>query len=929
VDNSYLSARFKAKSKKAQALIDHTVNGYILNTEQERAFRIIANHAVTPQSEQLKMYLGGMGGTGKSQVIKALIHMFKSRNESHRFVVLGPTGTAAALLGGSTYHSFLGIKMSDSGSIRNDTATSATMAQIRSRLEGVDYIFLDEVSMLACHDMHKISSQLAKALNVDDPPFGGVNIVFSGDFAQLPPVGGASLYSGQVGTRVDSGLKPHLQEAALGKALWHQVTTVVILRENMRQKSQTEDDAKFRSALVNMRYGACTPENIKFLRSRIAGRRPEQPKVSAKEFRNVAIICGLHTQKDRINQLGCERFAAETGQKLTNFYSIDKWGKEADPSQKKKWGKSKAASKLRHKSNEINSDDQREIWKLRSGATGHFAGKLSLCLGMPVMIRNNDATELCITKGQEGFVVGWQSKIESHGKRVLETLFVRLDNPPQLVQIPGLPDNVVPIVKGRKTVECVFPSDLRESVERQQVWVIQNFAMTAHAAQGKTRPYNVVHLNSCYSHMAYYTALSRSATAEGTIIIQGFDPKVITRPCSGYLRQEFREHELLDDITRLRYEGKLPGHVAGLLRNDLIDQFQQWKGKDYVPSKTDTSLRWSANDPFNLPPTADAKLPGMSGHSLGSPMKVSSTFVPAKGSKPVIRSPPSSPLEGRPSKKQRTAESESEDDSAGPIGLEWDGEDWSCAYDTFFTILYDIWIQDPKTWSRRFRAIQNPYLTKLEKGFRQSFLGKLSLEDLRDSIRPQLHAHDPQGFPWGQIGTSVGTLAETMLWTEEPVTASQLVCTNCDYKIPEEDSRHGYFVSAVEVSVSTSKWLANFGYSTQYSCPECLSDMRRHIFYKNPPNILVLNYPGKDIRTSHKIVFDSDEGYVTLHLRGIIYLGGYHFTSRVICTDGSVWYHDGQKGHICNEEGLLKLMRDRDLRACEGRALTLAVYAQV
>jgi hypothetical protein len=317
VDNSYLSARFKAKSKKAQALIDHTVNGYILNTEQERAFRIIANHAVTPQSEQLKMYLGGMGGTGKSQVIKALIHMFKSRNESHRFVVLGPTGTAAALLGGSTYHSFLGIKMSDSGSIRNDTATSATMAQIRSRLEGVDYIFLDEVSMLACHDMHKISSQLAKALNVDDPPFGGVNIVFSGDFAQLPPVGGASLYSGQVGTRVDSGLKPHLQEAALGKALWHQVTTVVILRENMRQKSQTEDDAKFRSALVNMRYGACTPENIKFLRSRIAGRRPEQPKVSAKEFRNVAIICGLHTQKDRINQLGCERFAAETGQKLT------------------------------------------------------------------------------------------------------------------------------------------------------------------------------------------------------------------------------------------------------------------------------------------------------------------------------------------------------------------------------------------------------------------------------------------------------------------------------------------------------------------------------------------------------------------------------------------------------------------------------------
>jgi hypothetical protein len=75
-----------------------------------------------------------------------------------------------------------------------------------------------------------------------------------------------------------------------------------------------------------------------FLRSRIAGRRPEQPKVSAKEFQNIAIICGLHTQKDKINELGCEIFVAETGQKLTNFYSIDKWGKGHNSTIKKKWG---------------------------------------------------------------------------------------------------------------------------------------------------------------------------------------------------------------------------------------------------------------------------------------------------------------------------------------------------------------------------------------------------------------------------------------------------------------------------------------------------------------------------------------------------------------------------------------------------------------
>ena len=47
--------------------------------------------------------------------------------------------------------------------------------------------------------------------------------------------------------------------------------------------------------------------------------------------------------------------------------------------------------------------------------------------------------------------------------------------------------------------------------------------------------------------------VSRSATAEGTLILQGFDAWQVAGGCSGALRQEFRELELLDDVTRLRY----------------------------------------------------------------------------------------------------------------------------------------------------------------------------------------------------------------------------------------------------------------------------------------------------------------------------------------------------------------------------------------
>src|SRR6202790_2877606 len=159
VDRSYLQKNFKALSETAQKLIEDVIVKFELTSEQERSFRIIANHAVTPGSEQLMMYVGGMAGTGKSQVIKALMDFFKSRNESHRFVVLAPTGTAAALLFGSTYHSFLGVPIDGQTALRNETTNNA---QVKARLDGVEYIFLDEVSMVACNDNYKISFGLQR-----------------------------------------------------------------------------------------------------------------------------------------------------------------------------------------------------------------------------------------------------------------------------------------------------------------------------------------------------------------------------------------------------------------------------------------------------------------------------------------------------------------------------------------------------------------------------------------------------------------------------------------------------------------------------------------------------------------------------------------------------------------------------------------------
>src|SRR5947199_5686166 len=119
---------------------------------------------------------------------------------------------------------------------------------------------------------------------------------------------------------------------------------------------------------------------------------------------------------------------------------------------------------------------------------------------------------------------------------------------------------------------------------------------------------------------------------------------------------------------------------------------------------------------------------------------------------------------------------------------------YSCAYDSLFVILYDIWIQDPKYWSREFRTIGNQYIRALDKGFKHFLKGELSLEDVRDNIRLQLHDLDPTAFPMGQMGASVGRLAAEMLRTNNIVAASQHVYTNCDFEGSEEDGSLAYHV---------------------------------------------------------------------------------------------------------------------------------------
>ncbi|KAJ6606763.1 hypothetical protein B0H10DRAFT_2167015 [Mycena sp. CBHHK59/15] len=202
----------------------------------------------------------------------------------------------------------------------------------------------------------------------------------------------------------------------------------------MRQTEESPEDTKLRTALTNMRYGACTREDIEYLQSRTVSRHSGHPTFEDPHFRHVSMITTLNAQKDKINEMGTDGHHQVVKPKHT-----------------------------------ISAARQQQLWDAYPCSTReHVPGRLSLCIGRPIMIRHNEATELCMTKGQEGKVVGWQEAVGSCGQTVLDTLFLELNNPPRPIKIDGLPVNVVAISKMAKKVWCQLPDDMVVHIIREQ-----------------------------------------------------------------------------------------------------------------------------------------------------------------------------------------------------------------------------------------------------------------------------------------------------------------------------------------------------------------------------------------------------------------------------------------------------------------------------
>lgn len=133
------------------------------------------------------IFITGPGGSGKSALIKKI---YQDACEAGKDIqVCALTGCAAVLLNckAKTIHSWAGIGLGN-GTIEDLVLKIKKNKFSKAIWKKTEVLVVDEVSMLSSK-LFNVLNQIGKAIRGNSRPFGGIQLIFSGDFYQLPPVG--------------------------------------------------------------------------------------------------------------------------------------------------------------------------------------------------------------------------------------------------------------------------------------------------------------------------------------------------------------------------------------------------------------------------------------------------------------------------------------------------------------------------------------------------------------------------------------------------------------------------------------------------------------------------------------------------------------------------------------------------------------------
>jgi ATP-dependent exoDNAse (exonuclease V) alpha subunit len=130
------------------------------------------------------VFLTGAAGSGKTYVLNLFIKHLKKHKK--QVAVTASTGIAATHIGGTTIHSWSGLGIRDSLTEHDKTWLKGN-DRLSKRYNSTDVLIIDEVSMLHGTRLDMIN-KACKLLRRSDAPFGGLQVILTGDLFQLPPV---------------------------------------------------------------------------------------------------------------------------------------------------------------------------------------------------------------------------------------------------------------------------------------------------------------------------------------------------------------------------------------------------------------------------------------------------------------------------------------------------------------------------------------------------------------------------------------------------------------------------------------------------------------------------------------------------------------------------------------------------------------------
>lgn len=197
-----------------------------MNESQLQAFNIVKSGN--------NIFITGAAGCGKSFTLEQIINWAKN-DKKLQIAVTASTGCASYLIRGRTIHSYLGIGIGKKSAKELAAFVKAKKPYIISKLRNLDILIIDEISMINSELLDKISEFLCIILN-SDKFFGGIQIILSGDYCQLPPITGKYSFHAEVWKKAN--------------------IKVSTLTEQMRQNK----DVEFKKMLEELRWGGCKNE---------------------------------------------------------------------------------------------------------------------------------------------------------------------------------------------------------------------------------------------------------------------------------------------------------------------------------------------------------------------------------------------------------------------------------------------------------------------------------------------------------------------------------------------------------------------------------------------------------------------------------------------------------------------------------------------